>query len=90
MERATKILIVEDEPLVAEDIAGHLESVNFVVSGIAYSGAQALRLLHENTPDAVLLDINLGEAPDGVDVAHAINKLYGIPFVFLTSHSDRH
>jgi DNA-binding NarL/FixJ family response regulator len=73
-----KILIVEDEPLVAEDIAGYLEAVDFHVCGIA-----------QLKPDACLLDITLGSDPDGIGVAHEINKLYQIPFVFLTSHSDR-
>jgi DNA-binding NarL/FixJ family response regulator len=84
-----KILIVEDEPLVAEDISGHLESVNFVPCGIAHSGKEALEMLEELRPDACLLDISLGSDPDGIAVAHEINKRFKIPFVFLTSHSDR-
>lgn len=84
-----KILIVEDEPLVAEDIRYHLESVNFQCAGIAYSGQEALDLLESEKPDAALLDINLGEGIDGVEIADVINTKYQIPFVFLTSHSDR-
>lgn len=84
-----KILIVEDEPLVAEDIAGHLETVDFHVCGIAHDGQQALQMLQEHKPDACLLDITLGSEPDGIAVAHEINKLHRIPFVFLTSHADR-
>ncbi|MDZ4823922.1 MAG: response regulator transcription factor [Flavobacteriales bacterium] len=84
-----KILIVEDEPLVAEDIAAYLRDVDFIVAGIANSGTKALELLAETKPDAALLDINLGGKPDGVEVAQEINKLYHIPFVFLTSHADR-
>ncbi|MFT5184267.1 MAG: DNA-binding NarL/FixJ family response regulator [Flavobacteriales bacterium] len=89
MKEKIKILIVEDEPLVAEDIAGHLETVNFTVTGIAYSGEQAIEMLENNLPDAVLLDITLGTEIDGIAVAHLINSKYSIPFVFLTSHSDR-
>ncbi len=84
-----RILIVEDEPLVAEDIAGHLESINFTVSGIAHDGASAIEMIDELKPDACLLDITLGGEPDGIGVAHHINKTLKIPFVFLTSHADR-
>jgi len=84
------ILIVEDEPLVAEDIAGHLESIGFIVEGIAHSGEEALKRLEEHRPDAVLLDITLDGKLDGIDVAHHINEHYSIPFIFLTSHADKH
>ena len=83
------IMIVEDEPLVAEDIAGHLESIGFHVTGIAYDGKAAIEMLESKKPDACLLDITLGSEPDGVGVAEHINQHYRIPFVFLTSHSDR-
>ena len=83
------VLIVEDEPLVAEDIAGHLESIGFIVSGIAHSGEDALLKLKTQRPDAVLLDITLDGKMDGVDVAHHINEHYKIPFIFLTSHADK-
>lgn len=84
-----RILVVEDEPLVAEDIVGHLESVGFISCGIAHDGSQALEMIAEHEPDACLLDITLGSDPDGIAVAHEINKRFKIPFVFLTSHSDR-
>lgn len=84
-----RILIVEDDPLIAEDISGHLESVNFMAIGIAHNAATALTKIEELQPDAVLLDINLGSGPDGISVAHEINLRWKIPFVFLTSHADR-
>jgi len=84
-----RILVVEDEPLVAEDIAGYLQDVGYGISAIAYNGNQALLELETNTPDAVLLDITLGGYPDGIDVAKQIQANFKIPFVFLTSHSDR-
>lgn len=84
-----KILVVEDEPLVASDISNQLRDVGFDVVGIAGNGQIALQMLSANLPDAALLDISLGGEPDGIEVAHEINKLYGIPFVFLTSHADR-
>ena len=87
--RKMRVLIVEDEPLIAEDIAGCLEAVDFEVAGMADSVSKALDLLSSQTCDVVLLDINLGDGPDGVDLAHEIRKQWDIPFVFLTSHADR-
>jgi len=83
------ILIVEDEPLIAEDIQGYLEESGFGVVGIANSGAMALEILSKNKPDALLLDINLGSGPDGIELAGIIRQQYQLPFVFLTSHADK-
>ena len=84
-----RILIVEDEPLIATDIAMHLDNMDFQVSGIAYDSDDALRQLQHNTPDAVLLDINLNATLDGIEIAHLIKEKYQLPVVFLTSFSDR-
>lgn len=84
-----EIVIVEDEPLVAEDIAGHLEALGFSIAAILHSGEEAIEFLGANDPDAALLDITLSGTVDGVEVAHFINKNNHIPFVFLTSHADR-
>src|SRR5690554_3958234 len=83
------ILIVEDEPLIAEDIAGYLEESGFTVAGMANDGKQAMQLLKTVKPDAVLLDINLGTPPDGIELAGLIRQHYNLPFVFLTSHGDK-
>lgn len=84
-----KILIVEDEPLVAEHISRYLNDADFIVSGIAHDTAEALELLRSATPDAAILDINLDGDTDGIQLADFINKHYHIPFLFLTSYADR-
>ncbi len=84
-----KILIVEDEPVIAENIAMYLNNADFVVSGIAYDDEEAIKQLKQNTPDAVLLDINLDSNTDGIEIADYINKNYQLPFLFLTSYADR-
>lgn len=89
MGRNYSILIVEDEPLIAEDIQGYLEESGFCVTGIAYNGEEALNLLGISEPDALLLDINLGVPPDGIELAGIIREKYELPFVFLTSHADK-
>ena len=84
-----RVLIVEDEPLIAEDIATALANNDFNVSGIAYSMEDALDELKRNLPDLVLLDINLNGGEEGIEIAHEINARYSLPFVFLTSYSDK-
>ncbi len=84
-----KVLIVEDEPLIAEDIKAILQEVNYHVVGIAYNKNQALDLLNTHTPDIALLDINLGNNTDGILIAEEINIRYHIPFLYLTSYSSK-
>jgi DNA-binding NarL/FixJ family response regulator len=85
-----RILIVEDEPAIAEHIAAYLDNEDFEVSGIAYDSEDALEQLQINTPDAVILDINLESEKDGIAIAQLINDTYQLPFLFLTAHSDKH
>ena len=89
MSRKYSILVVEDEPLIAEDIAGYLLESGFEVAAIANSAQEAIDQLDRNIPDALLLDINLGEGMDGIELAGIIRKKLNIPFVFLTSHADK-
>jgi len=84
-----RVLIVEDEPIIAENIAVYLNNNDFVVSGIAYDTEEARKQLQYNTPDAVLLDINLDCDEDGIDIARYINNHFKIPLLFLTSYSDK-
>lgn len=87
--KSIKILVVEDEPLVAEDIASHVEEMGFEVAGIAYSGAEAIKMIDTLDIDAALLDIRLEDDISGIDVAKHIRKNKSIPFLYVTSHSDR-
>jgi DNA-binding NarL/FixJ family response regulator len=84
-----RVLIVEDEPIIAENISMYLNNNDFTVSGIAYDSEEARHQLLRNTPDVVLMDINLGSDEDGIDIAGLINRNYKIPILFLTSYSDK-
>lgn len=84
-----RVLIVEDDPLIAENISLYLNNADFTVSGIAYDSEEARRHLAHNTPDVVLLDIHLNSREDGIDLARHINKHHNIPILFLTSYSDK-
>lgn len=85
-----KVLIVEDEPVIAENISIYLNNSDFEVSAIAYDSNDAIEQLDLNTPDAVIMDINLESERDGIDIAGYINNKIHIPFLFLTSYSDKH
>lgn len=84
-----RILIVEDDPLIAIDIEQTLNTLDFKVSGTAYSFDDAIHQLKNNTPDAILLDINLENEKDGVHLAQIINEQFQLPFIFLTAHADK-
>lgn len=84
-----RILIVEDEPVIAENISMYLDNADFEVSGIAYDSIEAKEQLTTNTPDAAILDVNLESEQDGIDIAGYINDKFQLPFLFLTSYSDK-
>ncbi len=84
-----QVLVVEDEPLIAEDIRETLDNIDFSVSAVVYDSESALTELANNTPDIALLDVNLDGEMDGIQIAELINEKYHIPFVFLTSYADR-
>lgn len=83
-----KVLIVEDEAIVARDIQMCLEDMGYEITGIAASGDRALAIL-ENTPtDLVLMDINLKGSIDGVSTAELVRDKYDLPVVYLTAYAD--
>ncbi|SNS97175.1 two component transcriptional regulator, LytTR family [Ekhidna lutea] len=86
---SVSVLIVEDEPLIADDIALILERAGYDIFGIQDNADDVIRLLNQDKPDIALLDINIEGEKDGIHLAHLINQKYHIPFVFLTSYYDR-
>lgn len=85
-----RILIVEDDLFIAEDIREHLEQMDYQVSAVAYDAAAARQQLAQSPPDLVLLDIHLGNegGDDGISVAENIRDQYQLPFLFLTSYAN--
>lgn len=84
-----KVLIVEDEPLIAKNIGMYLNNHDFEVAGIAYDSEEAIQQLKRQQPDFAILDINLESEKDGIEIAQYINQHNFIPFVYLTSYSDK-
>jgi putative nucleotidyltransferase with HDIG domain len=83
-----KILIVEDERIIGEDIKDTLMKSGYSVSGIVSSGEKAIKSVQGNMPDLVLMDIKLQGDMDGIEAAKQIYDHYDIPIVFLTSCGD--
>ena len=84
------ILIVEDELLIAEMLKEMLLELDCNVIYVAKNYDQALEVLkNPNTINLAILDINLSETKSGFDVAKLINQEYKLPFIFLTSYSDK-
>jgi len=82
------ILIIEDDPVIAEDISLILEKKGYRISGIGHDSTKAIDLLANREFDLALLDIDLGSGQTGIDVAKIIKEKYFKPFIFLTSFSD--
>jgi len=83
-----RILVVEDEAIVALDIRDQLARLGYVAVGHAIRGDQAVALAESLHPDLVLMDIQLSGPMDGIDAAQAIRTRLGIPVVFLTAFSE--
>ncbi|NJA06675.1 EAL domain-containing protein [Methylococcaceae bacterium WWC4] len=86
--QASKILIVEDEGIIAMDIRRQLEGFGYQVVATAFSGGQAITLANQHKPDLVMMDIVLKGEMDGISAAQAIVESLRIPVIFLTAYSD--
>lgn len=89
MIEASKILIVEDQNIVAMDLQNCLKTLKYNVSGIAFSGAGAIKKAQETSPDLILMDITLKGDMDGISAAAEIKKRFNIPIIYLTSYADQ-
>lgn len=83
-----QILVVEDEVIVAQDIAGRLTKLGYAVTATVSSGEEAIQKAIENPPDLVLMDIVLKGDMDGVTAAEKIRTNRNVPTVFLTAYAD--
>ncbi len=88
MSRA-KILVVEDEWIIANDIKDSLIELDYRVTAIASSGEDALARVEEDPPDLVLMDIVLKGAMNGIETARAIRARRDIPVIYLTAYDNQ-
>jgi putative two-component system response regulator len=83
-----KIMVVEDERIIALDLAEKLTDLGYEVVATAYSGEEAVAKVGEVHPDLVLMDIVLAGKMDGIQAAEKIKALSGTPVVYLTAYAD--
>ncbi|MEH1965874.1 hybrid sensor histidine kinase/response regulator [Nostoc sp.] len=83
-----KILVVEDEAIVAKDLQYRLNKFGYTVPSIASSGEEAINIAIEISPDLVLMDIKLKGSMDGIEAAQEIYKRLDIPVIYLTAYAD--
>ncbi len=88
MHQALKILIVEDEMLIAANLAMHLETFGYEIIGMIPRGEDAILAINTNKPDLVLMDINLKGAIDGIEAATQMQATGPMPIIYLTANTD--
>src|SRR3712207_119843 len=83
-----RILVVEDEGIVARDLQNKLQRLGYAVPAVASSGEEAIRKAEEHAPDLVLMDIVLKGQMDGIEAAALIWEQCRVPAVYLTAYGD--
>jgi response regulator NasT len=82
-----RILIADDEPLVAEGLRARLEALGHEIAGLAYDGSEAVALAQVLQPDLILLDIKMPKL-DGIAATERIMATRPLPIILVTAHSD--
>lgn len=88
MKSAARILIVEDERIVAFNLQQRLIHMGYDVPAVAASGTESLSLIEKTHPDLVLMDIHIEGAMDGIEVASELKKNHSVPVIYLTAYSE--
>jgi two-component system, LytTR family, response regulator LytT len=88
MEQAIRILIVEDEAIIAENLSNTLEDLGYDIVAVCHHIASAKHAIDTLEFDIALLDINLKSEESGIDIAKYLKQKVNVPFVFLTAYSD--
>ncbi|MCC5929213.1 MAG: response regulator [Cyclobacteriaceae bacterium] len=88
MSNITRILIVEDDMIIAANISLQLTKLGYEVTGIESRGEEAIHHLRQNQPDIILMDIHLKGQIDGIETAKKILEIYDTPLIYLTANTD--
>lgn len=83
-----KIGVVEDEMVIADTICLTLKKLGYSITPTSPNYERAVKMINEEKPDLLLIDVNLGGGKDGIDLAHYVRENYLIPIIFLTANSD--
>jgi len=85
-----RIMIVEDEWIIANDIKNSLADMDYRVTSIAGTAEEAINQAEENMPDLVLMDIMLQGSMNGIEAAREIRGRFGIPVIYLTAYDNQY
>ncbi|MCG6536732.1 MAG: response regulator, partial [Syntrophales bacterium LBB04] len=83
-----KIMVVEDEWVVADQLCRHLQDLGYTISSTASTGDEAIRKAEADSPDLILMDIVLKGKMDGIEAADRINSQFNIPMIYLTAYTN--
>lgn len=86
---ATRVLIIEDEPLISMDLSEIVESLGHRITSIARTASQAVEAAGADAPGLVLADIQLADGSSGLDAVRDILTLFDVPVIFITSFPER-
>ncbi|MEW6265938.1 MAG: response regulator [Thermodesulfobacteriota bacterium] len=86
--KSARIMIVEDDLIVAADLNNRLEEMGYLVCAQATTGEEAVFQVKHTDPDIILMDITLQGRMDGIEAAEEINRRHVLPIIFLTAHGD--
>jgi len=84
-----RLLVIEDDRVVALDLCGTLEELGYIVIGTATRGEEAIELAQRLAPSLILMDVRLAGQLDGIQAATVIRSQSDVPIIYLTAHSDR-
>ncbi|MGA2141788.1 MAG: PAS domain S-box protein, partial [Brevinematales bacterium] len=84
----TRILIVEDEVIISDELKSELSENGYFVTGVAVTGEEAVAKVTETNPDIIIMDITLRGPMTGIDAAEVIGKTQSIPIIYLSASSD--
>jgi CheY-like chemotaxis protein len=88
-EIATDVLIIEDEALIARDLAGLVESLGHQVIGVARTRAEAIKIAATKIPGLILADIQLADGSSGLDAVNDLLQSIEVPVIFITAYPER-
>ena len=88
-ELQTKVLIIEDEPIIAADLEQIVTDLGHTVTGNATTRDEAVTMANENPPGLILCDIQLADNSSGIDAAHDILSRFDVPVIFITAFPER-
>lgn len=86
---ASRVLIIEDEPIIALDLESLVTELGHTVVATAATREQAVRAALAHTPGLILADINLGEGGSGIDAVHDILSSFEVPVIFITAYPEK-